>query len=186
MKLNEIRMAVLAGIATNIVKNVVAEGTTVKNFKNGVSAKIADASKNVTLTHPKMGTKSFKFLDRNQKYDTGLTGGKGLMGINDLVKAFADGDLGKGDSAHTTFKGSDSSKPSATATYGGPSKTVNFKNGVVAKIATKTKNATLTHPKHGTKSFKFVDRNQQYDTGKVGSGLMGLNDLVKAFAAGKF
>ena len=178
MKVSELKSIIRNMIkeeANQLHTNVINEER-VLNYKNGVTAAIRDNS--VTLSHPKYGNQLFPLRRGSYRYKTPDGDEFELLS---LVNKYADGKLGKGDKPYKKINKPAKSEPVNKPEPAKKFRTVNYKNGVTAKIYDYSVN--LSHPKYGNKTFK----KERYGTSyKVdGPGAPTLLDLVKKFAAGK-
>lgn len=165
----------LKSLIRSLIKEELTTEARVLNYKNGVTASVGAAS--ITLSHPKYGNQTFKQHSNSGRYKTD----KGEYRILDLVNKFADGTLGKGDKPYkkiekTVSEPKVASEPKPTGKF----KTINYKNGVTAKVYDSSIN--LSHPKYGNQSFKQHTNSGRYKTDK---GEFRILDLVKKFAAGE-
>lgn len=165
----------LKSIIISLIKEELTTEARVINYKNGVTAKMGDSF--VTLSHPKYGNQTFKIYGSSHRYITP----KGEFEILSLVKKFADGTLGKGDKPYKKIEKPKPEpkkvkEPNPQEKY----KTINYKNGVTAKVYDSS--ITLSHPKYGSKTFKQHSDSGRYKTNK---GEYRILDLVKKFAVGE-
>lgn len=152
------------------------------NFKNGVTAKVGDTV--ATLSHPKYGNQTFKFLPNYDRYK--IKQHPYELEFQELVNRFAKGELGKGEKPFKQITKTD--KPAAEKPAllkpEAKFKETNYKNGVKEKMSTTTQDLWLTHPKRKPLKAKWSDRYNRYRP-EGSSDEYSKMELIKAYADGK-
>lgn len=147
------------------------------NYKNGVTARIGSST--ATLSHPKYGNKSFRFLPNYNRYKAG----DDELGLMDLINSYAAGKLGKGDTPYKKIEKGES-EPSMKPKEEPKFVVTNYKNGVVQKKSSATGDVTLSHSKRNSLKAKYLRNYNRYRP-EGSDDEYSLMDLVKGYADGK-